>query len=385
MPPDEYCIAEHFAKAGYVTGYIGKWHLDGFDNTKLEIARRQGNHLQHEFNNVEHKQGWQYWAGFDRFHSYWGRGFVYWEDGRKVVIPPKTELESDHQTDLAMKWIGQQQNNPWFMMLSWGPPHTPYHDMPRKYLDMFDPAGFKLRPNVRYRKQLDGTPLDEQYCRKELHGYYALGHILDLNVGRLMEFLRSNGLEENTIVIVTSDHGDLHMSHSLRSKGQPHEESINVPFIVRYPAKIGSGQINNTFFGSIDHYPTLCGLAGLDVPEGKDGIDLSGQVLYQTGKKREQAFLFCGWPDKGFGWCGMKTQDCTYAWLRRTRVKKAWTGRGRAYVLFNNKDDPYQMTNLVKEKGSRQLCRKMHGLLVDTLRDLKDPSLEEAEAYCRQI
>ena len=123
-----------------------------YEDSKKRELLMQGSYAvhRHEFSKVKDRQGWQYFAGHDHAHSYWRWGAAYWENDKKVVIPPETEFESDHQTDLAMKWIKQQQDKPWFMMLSLGPPHSPYHDMPEKYKDMFDPASFKLRPNVKF-------------------------------------------------------------------------------------------------------------------------------------------------------------------------------------------------------------------------------------------
>ena len=350
MPPGEYCIAEHFGNAGYATGYIGKWHLDG----------EGGGWNVEKPGEVKHTQGWQYFSGFNRGHRYLNRDGVYWENGEKHEIP-KDVYQPDHQSERAMDWITKQTeaNKPWFMMLSWGPPHTPYREIPQKYLDMFDPDKLKLRENVEFRKW------DEKKLRENLQGYYAQCKALDDNTGRLLKFLEDKGIAENTIVILTSDHGDLLCSQGRLYKGEPWEESINVPFIAKWPGRIPAGRTSDKLLSSIDLYPTLCGLCGVSVPSGKDGQDYSHVLLDKPGPESDRVYLTHG-EDK---WRGVRTRRYTYAWLADS---------GRCYVLYDNEKDPCQMNNLRAEPSAQKLKKKMHAMMVELLKEADDPLAEKA-------
>ncbi len=330
LSPDETCIAETFSDAGYNTGYIGKWHLDG--------PARPGN--------VRYRQGWQYWAGFNRGHNF-NKG-VYFTDSDKPISVPEGVFEPVHQTGLAIGFIKEKtaSQKPWFLMVSFGGPHMPY-TAPKKYMDMFNPEKFILRPNV---KQMNAQQ------RKALHGYYAHCKCLDDNIGRIVAALKECGADENTLICFTSDHGDMHSSQGQSYKSKPWEESIGVPFIAKWPKGIPAGQTTDALFSTIDIYPTLCGLAGIPVPDGKDGLDCSGIVKGNDGKSAEAVFLMIGEPDSKNAWRGIRTERHTYACYPNQRA---------GYVLYDNRHDPYQLNNLLGKSEHKVLAAKMHKMLTD--------------------
>ena len=138
-----------------------------------------------------------------------------------------------------------------------------------KFKKMYDADKLKFRPNV----FLDLGNKDIML------NYYAAITSLDWNMGRLMEALDKLGIADDTIVIFTSDHGDMIYSLYLFQKQWPYEESISVPFIVRWPKKIGAGQVSDLLLGTPDIMPTLLGLSGVGVPDSVEGKDLSGFIL----------------------------------------------------------------------------------------------------------
>jgi arylsulfatase A-like enzyme len=340
LRPEENCIGDVFSKAGYGTGYVGKWHLDG--------GEKPGR--------VKHTQGWQYFSGFNRGHHYYDGEAVYWEKDKKHALGDGV-YQPDDQTDRAMKWITKQtqKQRPWFMMLSWGAPHTPYRELPEKYLNMFDPDKFELRPNVKANKNWDIKQL-----RQELQGYY--GHIkaLDENAGRLMKFLEDNNLAENTIVMLTADHGDMLLSQSRLYKGVVWEESINVPFIARWPKGIPAGKTVDKLLAGIDLFPTLCGLCNVEVPDGKDGEDYSHLLRGESGPERGSVFITHG-KDK---WRAVRTKQYTYCWN---------FDQTNPALLYDNQRDPYQKENIAYQADARGITEKMHLLLFDWLIKVEDP------------
>lgn len=363
LPPEERCLAEVFGDAGYATGYIGKWHLDG--DSGLGVRKggdRPSNWQRLPENNVRHRQGWQYWAGFNRGHRYFDA--AYWTDSPDAILIPKGAFEPDHQTDLAMKWIGERKETgqPWLMTLSWGGPHTPY-TAPEKYMKMFKPDEFELRPNVR-----ESPRGDEKKARQDLHGYYAHAKALDDNLGRLDAFLEANGLTDNTIVILTADHGDLHFSNGLNFKGKPHEESINVPFVARWPQGFtNAGRTTDALLGSIDLYPTLCGLCGVPIPDGRDGVDRSDLLRGRTEQGAEDVLLTISEPEREMGWRGLRTDRYTFA---------VRNGAGESWVLFDNREDPYQMNNLAKNPAHEATRKELRARLAQRLLNVDCPLAE---------
>ncbi len=338
MAPDEHCIAEHFGKAGYETGYIGKWHLDG--------PSKPGH--------VRYRQGWKYWAGFNRGHAF-NRG-VYFTDSEEKKKVPEGIFEPVHQTDLAIDFIGTKSKTdaPWFLMVSYGGPHMPY-TAPKEYMDKVDPKSFSLRPNVKN--------MNERH-RKALHGYYAHYMCLDDCIGKLLKTLNSLGIADDTLICFTSDHGDMHRSQGESYKSKPWKESIGVPFIARWAKGIPAGRQTASLFSTIDIYPTLCGLSKLDKPKDLDGSDLSHVFTKTTGKENEIVYLTIGAPDKETAWRGIRTRQYTYAWHANKET---------GYVLYDNLVDPYQTNNLIDKPEHKQLQQKLHQTLLQQIKAIEKP------------
>ncbi|MCA9052682.1 MAG: sulfatase-like hydrolase/transferase [Planctomycetaceae bacterium] len=258
LPPSEVCWPEIYRDAGYATHYIGKWHMDGTDKPGYVPKgwRRRGFDTFEGFNrgHVYHKE-----YGFD---DDGGPLFAKWNaDGRPYYEPSL-------QTDLAIDFMRRKQDRPFCCYLSWGPPHTPLN--PPDAWDKYGPGDIQLRPNV--------PAMHRQQARKDLSGYYGLCESLDFEMGRLLEFLDDSGLADNTLIVFTADHGELAGSHGKYRKGEPEEESLNVPLIMRLPGRIKSGLQTQTLCNSIDLMPTLLTLCGLKSPDTCTGHDVSNAV-----------------------------------------------------------------------------------------------------------
>lgn len=347
MEGDEVCIADIFGAAGYNTGYIGKWHIDGEEKPGP----------------VHYRQGWQYWAGFNRGHRYNpGTGYYYtWSGGVYTEHRvPSGVYEPDHQTDLAVGYINHQNaGTPWFLTLSWGPPHTPFGQVAQSYKDMFDPSSpsWDWRPNV-------STP-----DLTEVQGYYAQIKALDDYLARLLNALDARGFTDNTMVLLTADHGEMIWSQGTTRKGKPYEESILVPLLVRWPNGIvDPGRAVDALFGTVDFLPTLCGLAGITAPAGKDGADLSHLFFNMPGREAGSVCIMIGNPGAGSPWRGVRTRDYTYALHPKDAgFSGSWT------CLYDNEKDPYQLTNQWGDAGHAQVQERLHNLLLYWLHRADDP------------
>jgi len=171
-------------------------------------------------------------------------------------------------------------------------------------------------------------------------GYY--GHItaLDEQFGRLADYLDANGLSEDTIIVFTSDHGDMLGSHRYIDKQLPHDESARVPLIVRWKGKTVKGYLNE-IASLVDLPETLLSMMGLSFPEKRDGVDLSPMFL-ENKPGLAYAYTASHVPChnasvRPYGaWRALRSKDYLYA-------REAHTD---CTFLFDMKNDPYQLNNL---------------------------------------
>jgi len=361
LPEDELCIAEVLKQQGYQTGYIGKWHLNG--HAGVDAAERQF------VPPGPKRQGFDYWAATNFIHDYFN-SYYYRDENKKIPIKG---WEPDTQTDLAIRYMQEHKDKgPFCLFLSWGPPHDPYV-APEKYQKMYDAEKLKLRENI-----FDATEGVSYANRQVIANYYAAITSLDWNMGRLTEAMDRLGIADNTIVVFTSDHGAQLFSLYLYHKQWPYEESISVPFIVRYPEKIRPRQVNDLLFGTVDIMPTLLGLMGVDIPNTVEGKDLSGFILGNaTGPEPDSVLIEvitpCGRVMDRTGmraWRGVRTKRYTYARFHDEH-----------WVLFDNKLDPLQRRNLIYNKQYNGLKGKMKATLDEWLKKTNDPFLPGSAYY----
>ncbi|HBQ63475.1 MAG TPA: sulfatase, partial [Clostridiales bacterium] len=252
---------------GYQTGYIGKWHLDRLYG---ERAALDG------YVPPENRLGFDYWRVHDLTHKY-NESYYYDENGNKLLWDG---YDAQAQTQEAIKHIRSlKKDKPFALFLSWGPPHNPYDQAPGEFKDLYKPEDMVLRPNVPEEVKA--------WAKKTLSQYYSQVTVIDSCLGEIIGSLKEMDLEDNTILIYTSDHGDMLGSQGSALKMQPWDESTLVPFLLRYPGAFGrKGRRENKIFSSVDIMPTILGLSGIDVPQGTDGKDwtpvLKGQEMPQT-------------------------------------------------------------------------------------------------------
>jgi len=312
-------LADVFKDAGYDTAYIGKWHIDG--------------HGRSAYIPPERRKGFDYWKVRECTHDY-NDSFYYadgpeklWWDGYDAIA----------QTKDAQAYIETHNpDKPFLLMLSWGPPHDPYATAPEAFRQLYDPGNIALRPNV--PEELAGD------AREWLAGYYAHCSALDWCFGEVLKTLDEAGLADNTLVVFTSDHGDMVGSHGARNKQRPWDESILVPLLLRYPAAFGrtARQIENPI-NAPDLMPTLLGLTGLPIPETVKGHDFAPFLRGESDPPDTAALIelpACfhqyAYYRGGRDWRGLRTTRYTYV----IHSDGPW-------MLYDNEKDPYQLENVV--------------------------------------
>ncbi|HVS35310.1 MAG TPA: sulfatase, partial [Gemmataceae bacterium] len=258
-------LAKLLKAEGYQTGLIGKWHLDGGPRDPGFVPPGP------------RRLGFDFWAAYecrhDAFHPLWFR-----DDPEPIR---STKFEPEALTDVAIDFLKSRKEGPFFLELSIGPPHDPY-GAPEKYTKMYDPQKLTMRPNWK-----EGVP---QAGREQIAAYDASITAIDDQIGRLMRTLKDLDLEKNTIVLFTADHGDMLGSQGARLKRKPWEESIRVPGVLRYPARVKGGEATDALLSHVDFAPTLLSLCGVPVPADIQGTDLSGAVLGTTDRGPDSVF-----------------------------------------------------------------------------------------------
>jgi arylsulfatase A-like enzyme len=355
-------LAHALASAGYDTAYIGKWHLNGPDRPAWVPPGSA-------------RQGFDFWAAANFDHNY-DHSIYFAADSPEPVMWPGYDAES--QTSLAIDYMRRHgRDKPFGLVLSWGPPHHPYRTVPRKYLDLYDPEALPARPNC------------PELPRKDLWGYYAQITFLDDQIARLVAALEELELAEETILVFTSDHGDMHGSQGAYKKQWPWDESIKVPFVMRYRPRIPAGSGFAFPFSAIDIMPTLLGMAGLPIPRTVEGIDASPFVTGERDDPPEAVLLMnpCPFsigdprgPDQVPAFDGMRMEYRGVRTSRHTYVRTI----DRPWLLYDNLDDPFQMRNLIADRRYSTLAGELEGEMQALMSRVGDEFLPK-EAYYRKF
>ncbi len=329
-------VADICNDVGYKTAYIGKWHLGG-------VPRDQ-------FIDKSRRLGFQYWRGCNCNHDYLN---AYYDDDENVRHPI-AGYEPFTQTDLALEFLKNQKETPWALFLCFGTPHDPYFRLPEGEQEALE--GAPLRENAMPWAEGDFVPGAGHRAHGSLpHGGYRFEdlprmqagyqrHIehIDACIGRALAYLEDSGQADDTIVVYTSDHGDMLGSHGLTNKQWYYEESAHIPLVVRWPGHIAPGT-REQIITLVDLAPSLLGLLGLRFPEKVDGCDLSACLLHRDGRGAEDAYLYSIIP-------------CHQAWRReigswraivRGDFKYAANEDGTPLALYDLKNDPLEQKNLM--------------------------------------
>jgi arylsulfatase A-like enzyme len=345
-------LAEAFNAAGYDTAYIGKWHIDG--------------HGRKDFVPPERRLGFKWWRGFECTHDY-NQSFYYSDTEEKLEWEG---YDAFAQTRLAGDYLRQRSKTqtPFLLGLSWGPPHEPYQTAPEQFRAMYDPASLRLRGNV--------PPEAERQARQDLAGYYAHCSALDACLGELLEVLSACDLAKNTIVVFTSDHGDLLGSHGAWKKQQFWAESVSVPFLVRDPlSSLPDPRQDTSLIDAPDIMPTLLGLCGIDIPDSVEGQDLSLVIRKGVPPTKDTALLQLpvpfhqyGYGNGGREWRALLTPK--YVYVR---------DHSGPWHLFDNEADPRQLNDLINDPAYTEIRNKLDTRLRQQLRDRHDDFLPGRE------
>lgn len=300
------------------------------------------------------------------------------EDPGKYKIGPPTDCAdvpdnaySDGKfADMAIQKLKdfKDSDTPFFLAVGFVRPHLPFN-CPKKYWDMYDPKQIPLAENKYLPANFPDVPVyDSQWMRQHIgmpkeggfpvsiqrhlnHGYYACVSFVDAQVGRLLDAIHKNGLDENTIIVLWGDHGYLLNDHGIYGKHTNFEIALRSPLVIRAPGYKGGVKVEKlTEF--IDVYPSLSQLAGLSKPNYIQGESFVPLMKDPSQKWKSAAFsqMLSG---KNMGY-SMRTERYRYTkWVVRS------TDEIKGIELYDYQEDPYEKSNLADVKSYQVIREKL--------------------------
>jgi arylsulfatase A-like enzyme len=383
---DAVCISDVFAAAGYSCAYIGKLHAH---HPTPNDPDRPGRYVEDivpawdAYTPPERRHGFDYWYSYGTYDVH--KHPHYWDtQGRRHEI---SQWSPEHETDKALAYLRNEGNvrnpdAPFFMMVSYNPPHSPYRSTEDCPEDAYALYAGKTLGELLVRPNADTTMTKAPSVRY----YFASVTGVDRQFGRILNALDSLGLTDNTIVVFSSDHGETMCSQGTNDpKNSPYAESMNVPMLVRYPGHIAPGIDTQLIMSSPDIMPTLLGLAGLahSIPSAVEGRDYSARFMgLEGGPALRSGALYFKNSDGAKDSLGnvvsyfpvsrgIKTARYTMALTldKKTRSLKS-------ILLFDDIADPYQQHNLPAEENM-EIVSQLCALMVPLLKEADDPWYNE--------
>lgn len=378
--PDVVTLPQLFKNAGYSAGRIGKVFHVPDPKTKLDVqlgasAQKDGQILD-EAKLAERSEG----DLSDPPHKSGKEGNLY---NRCYAPSPHPDCDfTDYQiADEAIQTLETFQGKPFFLAVGFIRPHTPYV-APQRFFDLLDPKAIlmpafyqpqgedlsripkaALRPNNNIFRFQAPTPSEAREARRAYHASTAW---VDSQVGRVLAKLKQLHLEENTVVLLTGDHGYQLGEHGLWAKQTLFEEGTRVPLIVAAPGVkpgVCAGLVEQ-----VDIYPTLAGLAGLDIPKHAQGMTLQ-PLLANTALKGKQA-VFSTMVSTHTKLVGHSV--CT----DRFRYIEWDEGRG-GRQLYDHENDPCELTNLAERPQQADRIQRMRARLAVHLKTVTAETVEQ--------
>ncbi len=391
-------IAEMLPEGEYECGYFGKWHLGdemvgqhGFE--KNWVATEDGYHVHatQELFKTRHVSYYYFLkqhglepdqVGDDGFASF----------SRSLCCHLPRELTKPAFTAKHVcEFIEKNKARPFVCYVNFLEPHTPFHG---PFDLMYDPAEMTFSPNFLAHGD-HSTPLrcrilqeqygnyPEDYYRQNKARYYGLVSLVDYYVGEMLDTLSACGLDEDTIVVFTSDHGEMMGDHALMHKTVMYEEAVKVPLFMRVPARGQEQRLVDGPVSQVDLVPTLLELMGCEQPDGLQGYSL---LPYLTGEGElgcEDVFI--EWQTaEGFTyiadprWSQEKQAEAGSAEVRTVITPEGWKLNLRRHdlcELYNLREDPYELDNLYAQLDAQDVVDELSA----RIRGWQERTQDEAE------
>ncbi|MCP3928674.1 MAG: sulfatase-like hydrolase/transferase [Bacteroidetes bacterium] len=369
---DVITFAEILQQNGYSTSYVGKWHLDGEAKPGFAPARKFG----FEDNRYMYNRG--HWKMFEETAN--GPSFIGDFDVKKnrykYNIEDATEhsFSTDYLTDRTIEIIDRDKSKPFCVMLSLPDPHGPNtvrapYDSMYTHFKFEEPHSMFAKPEQIPAWNARGKKPVNQLNQRAMAQYFGMVKCIDDNVGKLLRYLNEQGLDNNTIVVFTSDHGDLMGEHGKHNKGLPYETSAGIPFIIRYPGKIPVGKITHTAYTTADFAPTILSIMGIrkQLPDFH-GMDTSSDFLVNGKEVSDNRIVYI--------------TNAASRWVAATNSHyKLVLSPSDEPWLFDLQKDPDELINFYKNPEYKEIAEQFKQELLHQMKLYDEPLKKEELIY----
>lgn len=372
-----------FKQQNYITAAPGKMHVHGELQKDVDEDYKGGNSMGFDETSVRY---YTYFPGghyedevgsdtymryrqFKKYNKTYKKGSMHLNEEYVPTLVKKDEDNFDMVVaKKSVEFINRRgkDGKNFFLHVGFEKPHAPFTTT-QKYLDMHNPADYQLPPtyNDWYKKGKypwspnwvhSGIPKKLENAQNVMAAYNACVTQMDDMVGRVVKSLKDNGLYENTIIIYTTDHGEHLFEHGLRGKHNMYQDAVNVPFIVSYPKLFKQNVINHTSISFIDLMPTLAELINGETPKTAQGISLVD--VLKNGSEIKDRVVYSEFRGGDYKLLpGAKNVPSRM--MRKGDYKFIYT-HGIIDQLYNLKEDPDELNNLIFSKKHKEIYQEMY-------------------------
>ncbi|ESL02551.1 arylsulfatase [Catonella morbi ATCC 51271] len=380
---DEICVGQVLKEAGYDTAYIGKWHLDEPEQNHCEEPKSGARDWDAYTPPGVRRHGFDYWYSYGTCDTHLSPH--YWQDTDEMI--KVKQWSPEHETDKAIEYLSEKRDKskPFALYMSWNPPHSVYSEVPEEYLNLYDKVELKSNVNLKdiHHHTGENAARTEEEMILTTKQYYAAVSGLDRQFGRLIDYLKENNLYDDTLIILSADHGDMMGSHGLMGKHVWYEESIRIPFVVHMP-----GNDNKkccTCIGSQDMMPTVLGLLNCPIPDTVEGEDCSRFIKGEEDEDRVsficaspgradfvEKFKKAGKNPAAYGWRGVRTKRYTFVLELGYDV----ICKPKRY-LYDILKDPEQKNLLdLEDEENKEIAKKLEAEVIGWMKRQNDSFLD---------
>jgi len=394
-------MGNHFAENGYLTALMGKMHFGDAHNHGFEYylsindwLMYLGPKVQHYANEIaNHPLGPHFFktvndggAGLPDIDGLWPKGSP-WVDNveRWNFDSMASQLEPEDHLDMFLarqtaKFITRYRRQPFFLVVSFMKPHSPFYP-PRQWAEKYPVSKMKL-PDVgdiskyprHIQRRIQNTKkLGEKRQRAHRAGYLGSLAFVDTCIGYVYEALEKEGLTDNTIVVYTSDHGEMEGDHGLYQKFCLFEPAVRVPLIVSYPNHLGQNKVTGALTEYFGLYPTLAELTGIEPPRRTTLLDIAGAPARMDAASFADVLRNpdMNGPDAAFSEFNLRSRICEY--MIRTRRYKYIFNHGSTHELYDHEADPGEFVNRINDLALKKVRNELREQLFAWYNPEKNP------------
>lgn len=354
LPKHVDTIAKVFKNGGYATSFIGKWHL-GDEGNKPIPAELRGD--------------FEYFIGYQIYNGFKENVCFYNENNEEIKF---NGHRTDVTTKIAIDRLKMLHNDgrPFLNVISYQAPHYPVQPSPQYesiYSELnipYDPDYSEVEPYTPTLTPYSPRPFEDcsDYIKyggnmqKYLQLYYAMVSQIDAGVGEIIKTIDDMGIRDETVIVFTSDHGDMQGSHGKKNKMLPYEKSCGIPLIISVPGG-RKNEISDALVSGIDLFPTFLEYAGLPMVNGLQGKSIAPYTMGEPQTFSSPVF------SEAFS---QDNRELNWKMVRLGKYKlTVYADTMQPYLLFDMEKDPFEMDNLVAVPKYQDIVRSLRNLIID--------------------